>query len=101
MAERVIQDSCYRLLLFNPFSANSVDPDETAHNEQFHLDIQCLLFGSKFLTEHPICNNGSVQSQSGRVHLRNSEVKGLRPFFSQGKTNFATFCLLSCTKISF
>ena len=25
-------------------SANSVDPDETAHNEPSHLDLRCLPF---------------------------------------------------------
>ena len=28
----------YRYIVF----ANSVDPDETAHNEMSHLDFQCL-----------------------------------------------------------
>ena len=50
---------------FNPFSptdrnnvfANSVDPDETAHNEPSHQDIRCLPFCIGFSTETPIWKN--------------------------------------------
>ena len=28
--------------------ANSIDPDEMAHNEQSHLDLHCLPFNSDF-----------------------------------------------------
>ena len=28
--------------MFEFFSTFSLDPDETAHNKQFHLDLQCL-----------------------------------------------------------
>ena len=38
---------CYPLTLKAPITtiadfANTVDPDETAHNEPSHLDLQCL-----------------------------------------------------------
>ena len=29
--------------------SNSTDPDETAHNELFHLDLHCLPFSLKIL----------------------------------------------------
>ena len=40
--------------------ANSADPDETSRNEPSHQDLHCLPFGSRFLTDFPICNNGGV-----------------------------------------
>ena len=42
--------------------SNSVDPDETAHNEPSHLDIHCL---PMFLIYncHPFDSNGYVQMQ--------------------------------------
>ena len=55
------------LLNLNPFSpaektdtcANSVDPDEMAHNEPSHLDLHCLPFCLDYLTDIPICSNGA------------------------------------------
>ena len=45
---------------FNPFSpaeqnsafANSIDPDEMAHNEPSHQDLHCLPFCFDFMTEY-------------------------------------------------
>ena len=34
--------------MLTDFFANSVDPDETAHNEPSHLDQHCLPFWSGF-----------------------------------------------------
>ena len=62
----------------NNFFANSVDPDETAHDEPSHLDLYCLpfcfglwsrpLFGTMVLTRFG----------DRRVHFRNSGMKGLK-----------------------
>ena len=46
------------------YFANSVDPDETAHNEPSHQDLSCLQFLKRFLTETPICNNSSDQEET-------------------------------------
>ena len=52
--------------------ANSVDPDEMAHNEPSHQDLHCLSFCFIFLAGFPICNNGFVQIKDGRIYFRNS-----------------------------
>ena len=49
--------------------ANSVDPDEMAHNEPFHQDLHCLLFCSLFYTEIPVCIIGHVQIQRWKSPL--------------------------------
>ena len=45
----------------NRFFANRVDSDETAPNELYHQDLQCLPFCSLFMTGTPMWNNGCVQ----------------------------------------
>ena len=42
--------------------ANSVDPDEMAHNEPSHLDLHCL----PFCFGTPVCNSEHAQIQSKR-----------------------------------
>ena len=41
------------------FFANSVDPDEMAHNEPSHQDLHCDILLWLF-TETPVWNNGSI-----------------------------------------
>ena len=56
--------------------ANSVDPDEMAHNEPSHQDLHCLPFCFSVYIEMPIFNNGPVQIQSRkRPH---QELRGER-----------------------
>ena len=43
--------------------ANSVDPDEMAHNEPSHLDLHCMPFCFCFYTETSILGNGHVLIQ--------------------------------------
>ena len=55
--------------------SNSVDPDETVHNEQSHSDLRFFLFffslfNSSFLTDIPTCNNGRVQIQERKRPLQ-------------------------------
>ena len=60
----------------NKLFANSVEPDETAHNEHSSGSTQfAILFW--FLTETPICNNDVSKVRDGSVHFRNSGVKRL------------------------
>ena len=54
-------------------SANSVDSDETYCDKPPHQDLHFLLFGSRFFTDIPICNNERVQ-----IHRRNSPLQKLR-----------------------
>ena len=49
--------------------ANTVDPDETAHNEPSHLDLQCLP-SSLLIFQH---NSGYIQSFS-KICRRNFAV---------------------------
>ena len=56
---------------------NNVDPDETAHNEPSHLDLHCLLFSFRFITDISICNDNLSKLEDRRVHCRNSGMKGL------------------------
>ena len=78
-----------------------VDPDETAPYEPSHLDLDCLSFGSRFLTDIHTCNNGHVQIQGRTIPLkklvRHADPsifkaipwvlgnKGIRPFISGNK----------------
>ena len=61
--------------------ANSVDPDETAHNEPSHQDPHCL---SSFFFFFFILGRSSFVSVSmyifndARVHIRNSGAQGLK-----------------------
>ena len=40
---------------------NSADPEETARNEPSHQDLHSFQSCYWFVTETPICDNGSVQ----------------------------------------
>ena len=62
--------------------ANSVDPDETAHNEHSHQDPHCLPFCYQFLTGTPDLQQWVYpNSEIGRVHFRNSSEKvNSKPF---------------------
>ena len=51
--------------------ANSADPDETAHNEPSHQDLQCLPCSYRYLSQTPICNNGCVQTQRWKSQFQN------------------------------
>ena len=65
--------------------ANSVDPDKTAHNEPSHQDLHCLPFCLFFcllfcvlITLKPLFEAVDMSKfKDGRVHIRNSGVKGL------------------------
>ena len=70
-----------RLKYFFFFYANSVDPDETAHNETSHHDIHCLTFSFDFwlraLFEIMVLTGCEDQS----VHFWSSGLKGLIVLF--------------------
>ena len=58
--------------------ANSIDPDETAHNEPSHQDLHFLSFCFSFLTETHICTSAHVQIQGWKSplqKLRDERVK--------------------------
>ena len=50
--------------------SNNVDPDETARNEPSHQDLNCLLFGSRFMTNIPIYSNEHIQIQRCKSPLQ-------------------------------
>ena len=54
------------------YLCNSADPDETAHNEPSHLDLHCLLFASRVLTDIPI---GVSKFKVGRQKVRDERFK--------------------------
>ena len=55
--------------------ANSVEPDETAHNEPSHQDPHYLPFGYGFFNDIPICNNEHVNNQPSKSLLK-KKTKG-------------------------
>ena len=57
--------------------ANSVDPDETAHNEPSHQDLHCLPFCFDFWLRPLFRTMVRIRFKDGRVHFRNSGMKGL------------------------
>ena len=48
--------------------ANSVDPDETAHNESSHLDLQCLPMVFRFITSTPIFKKQQQQKKKQQTN---------------------------------
>ena len=58
--------------------ANSVDPDETARNGPSHQDLHYLPFGFFDYTLKPLFEAVDMSKfKDGRVHYRNSGMKGL------------------------
>ena len=58
--------------------AKSADPDEMARNEPSHQDLHCLPFCFNFTLEPLFASGDKSKFKDGRVHFRNSDVKGLR-----------------------
>ena len=57
--------------------ANSVDPDETAHNEPSYQDLHCLPFCFVFWLTSPFAIMDLSNCNDGKVHFISSEWKGL------------------------
>ena len=60
------------LTLKQVLEANTVDP-----NEPSNQGLHCLLFGSRILTAIPFTTINVSNFEVGRVHYRNSGMKGL------------------------
>ena len=58
--------------------ANSVDPDEMAHNELSHQDLHCSPFCLDFRLKQVFALVVMFKFKIGRVHFINSGMKGLR-----------------------
>ena len=56
--------------------ANSVDPDEMAHNEPSHQDPHCLQFYFDFGLKPLFGIMVLTKIKDGRVHFRNSGMNG-------------------------
>ena len=54
----------------NKYYANSVYPDETAHNEPSNQELHYLPFWYRFLTENPIYKNGCFQIQGWKSQFK-------------------------------
>ena len=65
-------------------TVNSMDPDETAHNEPSQQDLHCLPFCSLFITVTLLSTIDMSKLKNGRVHLkqniRDERVKFTRSF---------------------
>ena len=72
--------------------ANSVDPDEMAHNEPSQQDLHCL----PFWLASPYETVDMSKFKAGRVHLRNLGVKGL-----MDDVVFKTFQIFICNLLIF
>ena len=57
---------------------NSVDPDEMVHDEPSHQTLRCLPFCYDFLTETLFGTMFLARFKDGRIHIKNSGMKGLK-----------------------
>ena len=74
--------------------ANSADPDEMAHSKQPHQELHYLPLCYGFLTKALFATMDVSKLRDGRVHFRNSGMKGLSTwtFFAvqQIRDNYTT-----------
>ena len=76
--------------------ANSVDPDETAHNEQSHQDLNCAIL---LLWLKPWFATMDVSKCiDGKVHVRNPGVKGLIWYLQWPSRSLLFFTSLQLTE---
>ena len=55
--------------------ANSVDPDETAHNEPSHLDLRCLTFSLSTLHINFFPNDSLLEKKTKKKNNKTTTTK--------------------------